>query len=111
MMITVTATVRVTPMMCVRSKVSHAFVYQVGVRCSGSQVLNHCVPNESTTTLMRMPIRKTKNAAMAAHTNHVVGAAASERAPGARAAFFLVRVGGEGTSAPGVAAAPLCVGM
>src|SRR5450759_559728 len=102
MMITATATMRVTPMMCVMSNVSQALVYQAEVNCSGNQVLNHCFPNESTTKLTRMPISKMKNAATPAHTNHVVGEATSDRSPGARAAFFLVRVGGEGRSAPGV---------
>jgi hypothetical protein len=49
-----------------------------------------------------MPTSRMKKAAMPAHTNHVVGEATSERSPGARVAFFPVRLGFEGTSAPGV---------
>src|SRR5674476_823649 len=98
MTITTTATMRVTPMMCVISNWPHAFEYQSLLKLSGSQVLNHDLPSESTTTLTRMPIRKMKNAAVPAHTNQVVGEAASERSPGARAPdIFLVRVGGGST--------------
>src|SRR5450756_92780 len=100
MTITTTATVRVTPMMCVISNWPQAFEYQSLLKLSGSQVLNHDLPSESTTTLTRMPIRKMKNAAVPAHTNQVVGEAESERSPGARALdLFLGWVGG-GSSTP-----------
>src|SRR5450759_5697409 len=78
-------------MMCVMPKRSQAPAYQLVVKFCGSQVLNHGLPSESTTTLTRMPIRKMKKAAVPAQTNHVVGEATSERSPGDRApAFFLL---------------------
>src|SRR5450756_567118 len=112
MTITTTATVRVTPMMCVISNWPQAFEYQSLLKLSGSQVLNHDLPSESTTTLTRMPIRKMKNAAVPAHTNHVVGEATSERSPGVRApAFFLLWVWGKDTFAPGVLLGAVCVAI
>ena len=85
--------------------VGEALAYHDVVKPSGSQFVNHDVPSESTTTLMRMPIRKMKNAAVPAHTNQVDGAAASERSPGTRVAAALeVRGAGSGASARGGAA-------
>src|SRR5674476_567921 len=92
---TVSATMRVTAMMWAMPNWSQASEYQLVTKLAGSQVSNHGLPSESTTTLTRTPIRKMKNAAIPAQTNHVVGEAAIERSPGARAPdLFLSRAPG-----------------
>src|SRR5665647_1611662 len=104
---TVSATMRVTAMMWAMPNWSQASEYQLVTKLAGSQVSNHGLPSESTTTLTRMPIRKMKNAAIPAQTNHVVGEAVSERSPGARADFFLSR--GDGRSTLGAPLETVCV--
>src|ERR1017187_5685704 len=93
---TVSATIRVSMMMWAMPNWSQASEYQLVTKFCGSQVSNHGLPNESTTTLTRTPIRKMKKAAMPAQTTHVVGEAASERSPGARAPERLLSGGGGG---------------
>src|ERR1035437_952799 len=109
---TVSAMTRVTAMMWAMPNWSQASEYQLVTKLAGSQVSNHGLPSESTTTLTRTPIRKMKNAAIPAQTNHVVGEAAIERSPGARApALFFSRLGGGFRSGPEVSVETACVAI
>src|SRR5450756_2766674 len=93
-MITATATASVTPITSVIPKRSQALEYQSVEKVSGSHVVNHDLPRESTMTLTRMPIRKMKNAAAPAHTTHVLGEATSDRSPGGTPGFGRLRLRG-----------------
>src|SRR5437764_554248 len=72
---TAAATSRVTRMTRSRPKSVQAWLYHWVVSPWGSQVPNHLVPNEFTTTEPTTPTSRTRNATTAPHTSQAPGLA------------------------------------
>src|SRR5690606_9969532 len=80
----IAATPSVTPITCARPKRSQDSEYHWAVQPSGSQVLNHCLPNESTITEMITPTSMMKKITTPPQTSQADGDATSDFSPGAR---------------------------